>query len=136
MSDSFDERYIEIRAESVVVATGCIERPLLFENNERPGVMQISCAHRLAHTYGILAGREAVFSIGHDLGLEAAIDLHDQGLKIACVADIREDGQDAGLIGKLQAAQHCLYERVGGNRGPWQGCRRESYREHQSGNPS
>jgi len=101
-SDHFDERYIEIRAESVVVATGCIERPLLFENNERPGVMQISCAHRLAHTYGILAGREAVFSVGHDLGLEAAVDLYDLGLKIACVADIRDDGQDAGLIGQLQ----------------------------------
>ncbi len=79
-SDPFDERYIEIRAESVVVATGCIERPLLFENNERPGVMQVGCAHRLAHTYGILAGSEAVFSVGHDLGLEAAVDLHDLGL--------------------------------------------------------
>jgi len=101
-ADSFSERYIEIRAESVVVATGCIERPLLFENNERPGVMQIACAHRLAHTYGILAGSQAVFSIGHDLGLEAAIDLHDRGLKIACVADIREDGQDVDLIGQLQ----------------------------------
>ena len=31
--DSFDERYVETRAESVVVATGCIERPLVFENN-------------------------------------------------------------------------------------------------------
>jgi sarcosine oxidase subunit alpha len=101
-ADAFDERYIEIRAESVVVATGCIERPLLFEHNERPGVMQIGCAHRLAHTYGILAGRQAVFSIGHDLGLEAAVDLHDLGLKIACVADIREDGQDAALIDKLR----------------------------------
>ncbi|MDJ0818941.1 MAG: 2Fe-2S iron-sulfur cluster-binding protein, partial [Desulfobacterales bacterium] len=35
-SDHFSERYIEIRATSVVVATGCIERPLMFENNERP----------------------------------------------------------------------------------------------------
>ena len=101
-SDHFDERYIEIRAASVVVATGCIERPLLFENNERPGVMQMGCAHRLANTYGILAGRVAVFSIGHDLGLEAAIDLFDQGLRIACVADIREEGQDSGLVGQLQ----------------------------------
>ena len=100
-SDPFDERYIEIRARSVVVATGCIERPLLFENNERPGVMQIGCAHRLAHTYGILAGSRAVFSIGHDLGLEAAVDLSDAGVTVACVADIREDGQDPGLIEKL-----------------------------------
>lgn len=96
--DPFDSRYIEIRAKAVVVATGCIERPLLFENNERPGVMQISCAHRLARTYGLLAGTRAVFSVGHDLGLEAAMDLHDLGLKIACVADIREDSQNPELI--------------------------------------
>jgi sarcosine oxidase, subunit alpha len=96
--DPFDERYIEIRAESVVVATGCIERPLLFEHNERPGVMQVSCAHRLARTFGLLPGTDAVFSVGHDLGLEAAVDLFDLGLKIDCVADHREDGQDSELL--------------------------------------
>jgi sarcosine oxidase subunit alpha len=95
---AFDERYIEVRATSVVVATGCIERPLLFENNERPGVMQIGCAHRLARTYGLLPGNRAVFSIGHDLGLEAAVDLCDLGMEIACVADIREDGQNPDLL--------------------------------------
>ncbi|MDP2861837.1 MAG: 2Fe-2S iron-sulfur cluster-binding protein [Desulfobacterales bacterium] len=96
--DEFDERYIEIRAVSVVVATGCIERPLLFEHNEKPGVMQVGCAHRLAHTYGLLPGEQAVFSVGHDLGLEAAVDLFDLGLKIPCVADIRKDGQDPRLL--------------------------------------
>ena len=101
-SDRFDERYIEIRAQSVVVATGCIERPLLFENNERPGVMQINTAHRLARTYGLLPGKNAVFSVGHDLGLEAALDLSHLGLKIACVADIREDGQDPDLVAALE----------------------------------
>jgi sarcosine oxidase, subunit alpha len=97
-NDAFDERYIEIRAQSVVVATGCIERPLLFEHNERPGVMQVGCAHRLARTYGLMPGKKAVFSVGHDLGLEAAIDLFDLGLKIACIADIREDGQNPELV--------------------------------------
>jgi sarcosine oxidase subunit alpha len=100
-NDAFDERYIEIRSQSVVAATGCIERPLLFENNERPGVMQVGCAHRLSRTYGIMPGDKAVFSVGHDLGLEAAIDLHDLGLKIACVADIREDGQTPELLLEL-----------------------------------
>ncbi|MFW5854964.1 MAG: FAD-dependent oxidoreductase, partial [Thermodesulfobacteriota bacterium] len=96
--DSFTERYIQIRAAGLVVATGCIERPLLFDNNERPGVMQVGCAHRLARTYGLLPGTQAVFSVGHDLGLEAAIDLFDLGLKISCVADIREDGQSPELL--------------------------------------
>ncbi len=102
-SDHFDERYLEIRANSVVVATGCIERPLLFENNERPGVMQIGCAHRLARTYGLLPGENAVFSIGHDLGIEAALDLSDLGVTVSMVADIREDGQDPALVAGLAA---------------------------------
>ena len=96
--DDFTERYVEIRSDSIVVATGCIERPLIFDNNERPGVMQVACAHRLARTYGLLPGSEAVFSVGHDLGLEAAVDLFDLGLKIKCVADARQDGQDPGLM--------------------------------------
>ncbi len=99
--DSFTERYIEIRAKSVVVAAGCIERPLLFENNERPGVMQVGCVHRLARTYGILAGERAVFSVGHNLGIEAAIDLFDLGMKILCVADVREEGQNPHLMSEL-----------------------------------
>ncbi|MCP3953356.1 MAG: glycine cleavage T protein (aminomethyl transferase), partial [Desulfobacterales bacterium] len=101
--DVFDERYIEIRAKSVVAAAGCIERPLIFDNNERPGVMQIACALRMAKTYGQLPGKKAVFSIGHDLGLEAALELHGLGLTIACIADIREDGQDPKLLEKIQA---------------------------------
>ncbi len=96
--DAFSQRYVEIRSDSVVVATGCIERPLLFENNERPGVMQVGCAHRLARTYGLLPGKEAVFCVGHDLGLEAAVDLFDLGIKVHCVADARDDGQDPELL--------------------------------------
>ncbi len=99
--DFFDRRYFQIRAKSIVTATGCYERPLLFDNNDRPGVMQIGCAHRLARTYGILPGRNAVFSIGHDLGIETAIDLFDLGVTISCVADTRDDGQDPELEKEL-----------------------------------
>lgn len=99
--DVFDERYLDISAASVVIATGCRERPLLFEHNDRPGVMQAGCALRLAQTYGLLPGSRAIFSIGHDLGLEAAIDLHDLGLHIACVADGRVTGQHHRLMDAL-----------------------------------
>jgi sarcosine oxidase, subunit alpha len=101
--DNFDQRYFEIRAESVVVATGCIERPLMFEHNEKPGVMQVACAHRLAHNFGLLPGKIAVFSIGTDLGLEAAVDLHDKGLKIECIADLRCEGQDEVLVSAIKS---------------------------------
>jgi sarcosine oxidase subunit alpha len=102
-NDPFDQCYMEVRAKSVVVASGCMERPLIFENNDRPGVMQAGCALRLCKTYGILPGEEAVFSVGHDLGLEAALELHDLGLTVACVADHRTHGQDPELMDALSA---------------------------------
>jgi sarcosine oxidase subunit alpha len=94
---AFTERYIEIRAGSVIVATGCGERPLLFEHNDRPGIMQCGCAHRLARTYGLLPGKRAVVNVCDDLMLEAAIDLADLGLEIEAVADIRSTDQNVGL---------------------------------------
>jgi len=105
----FTQRYVEIRTQSLVVTTGCIERPLLFEHNERPGVMQVACAHRLARTWGILPGENALFSIGDDLGLEAAVDLYDLGMNVAGVADIREDGQNDLLVDALSTRGISLY---------------------------
>ena len=98
----FRERYISVRPECVVVATGCIERPLIFEHNERPGVMQASCALRLARQYGLLPGSRAVFSVGDDLGLEAALDLAGLGLVVEAVADARDDGHDPELVAALR----------------------------------
>jgi sarcosine oxidase, subunit alpha len=102
-NDSFAQRYIEIRPHSVAVATGCIERPLIFENNERPGVMQAACALRLARNYGLLPGSRAVFSVGDDLGLEAAVDLVGEGLRVLAVADARKEGHDPALVTALKS---------------------------------
>ncbi|GBC61109.1 aminomethyltransferase [Desulfonema ishimotonii] len=96
-----ESRLLDIRARSVVTATGCVERPLVFEHNDRPGVMLPGCAHRLANTYGILPGEQAVFSVGHDAGIEAALDLHDLGVGVLAVADCRQDGPSPVLAERL-----------------------------------
>jgi len=100
----FSERYYECRAKSVVVASGCIERPLLCNNNDRPGVMQANTAVRLARTYGVLPGKRAVFSVGDDLGLEAALDLAGLGVEVPVVADARREGHNRQLLTRLQSA--------------------------------
>ncbi|MCD4722234.1 MAG: (2Fe-2S)-binding protein, partial [Desulfobacula sp.] len=97
-AESDEQRYIHIRPESVVVATGVMERPLIFEQNELPGIMQVGCAWRLARSYGILPGKKAVFCVGDDLGLEAALDLAQSGLEIKAVADQRDQGYDIELV--------------------------------------
>ncbi len=101
-NDRFVERYMEVRAGSVVVAAGCLERPLIFEHNERPGIMQANTAVRLIRTYGILPGQRAVLAVGHDLGLEAALDLASAGMDVAAVADSRPQGQDESLVAALE----------------------------------
>lgn len=101
-ADHFRECYYEIRAGSVIVATGAIERPLVFENNDYPGVMQGSCAQQLVHTYGIKPGRRAVVSGCHDGMLEVAADLAGLGVEVVAVADGRSGGFASGPLSRLQ----------------------------------
>ncbi|WP_420633213.1 FAD-dependent oxidoreductase [Candidatus Palauibacter sp.] len=102
--EAVSERHWECRARAVVVATGSIERPLVFEHNDRPGVVQVDTAIRLARTYGVRPGKAAVFSVGDDLGLEAALDLAALGVEVRVVADARREGHDAALVEALAAA--------------------------------
>ncbi len=46
-----------MRAKQVILATGAHERPLVFPDNDRPGVMLAEAARMLATRYGALAGR-------------------------------------------------------------------------------
>jgi len=98
------EVHWECRARTIVVATGSIERPLVFEHNDRPGVMQVDTAIRLARTYGVRPGAVAAFSVGDDLGLEAAADLAALGVDVQVVADARREGHDPELVDALSAA--------------------------------
>ena len=99
--DPFRECHWECRARTVVVAAGCMDRPLVFSHNDRPGVMQPGTAWRLARTYGVSPGKAAVFSVGDDLGLEAAVDLARLGVEVRAVADSRRRGHDPALLEEL-----------------------------------
>ena len=55
------DRLVKLRARSVVVAAGVIEQPLVFDANDRPGVMLAEGARRLARLYGVKPGERAVW---------------------------------------------------------------------------
>jgi len=101
-TEGYDERHWECRAHTIVVATGALERPLVFEANDRPGVMQVDTAWRLARHYGVRPGEQIVFSTADDLALEAAADLADLGVQIVAVADARPEGLDGELAARLR----------------------------------
>ncbi|MFH1350731.1 MAG: 2Fe-2S iron-sulfur cluster-binding protein [Pseudomonadota bacterium] len=100
-ADHFRLRYYEIRAGSVVVATGGIERPLIFQNNDCPGIMQGSCAQQLVNRYGLKPGEKAVISGCHNGLLEVASDLSEAGVEVLAVADARKEGFDQEAVKRL-----------------------------------
>ncbi len=79
------QRIWRIRAKQVIVATGAHERPVIFADNDRPGIMLASAARTYLHRYGVLAGRRAVVFTTNDSAYEAAIDLADAGAEVSVV---------------------------------------------------
>jgi sarcosine oxidase subunit alpha len=83
-------RFYKLRAKSVVVATGSIEQPAVFRNNDLPGIMLGSAAQRLIHFYGVRPGKKAVVLTSNDDGYAQAIDLLKIGSEVVAVIDLRE----------------------------------------------
>jgi sarcosine oxidase subunit alpha len=81
-------RLYKIRTKHVVVATGAFDQPLVFHNNDRPGIMFADAAQRLMRLYGVRPGRRAVVVTSNRFGYEAAHDLADAGVEVAAIVDL------------------------------------------------
>ncbi len=100
--DSPRERQWQVRAKEVVLAAGAIERPLVFPGNDRPGIMLAAAARTYVNRYGAVPGSRAVVITACDEAYRAALDLHEAGVFIAIIADIRAKA-DGPLV---EAARH------------------------------
>ncbi len=96
-------RLYKLRAKALVVATGSHDQPLVFRNNDLPGVMLSSAAQRLVKLYGVKPGRRAVVATVNDEGYGAALDLLDAGVEVAALVDLRMDAPRTALGDTLAA---------------------------------
>ena len=87
-----------IRAKEVVLATGAIERPVPFEDNDLPGVMLASAARTWAFRYGVRPGDRAVVFTNNDSAYEAIEPVLDTGTDIVAVVDARADGPGSDAL--------------------------------------
>jgi len=87
------QRLLKIRAKKVIVATGCLERPLIFNNNDRPGIMLSSAVKKYADHYGVACGKKNIFFTNNDSAYESAISLIKKGIKVEAIIDIREKSE-------------------------------------------
>ncbi len=89
------ERLWQMRAREVVLATGAIERPLVFRNNDRPAVMLADAARRYCNQYGASVGERVVVATAHDSAYRAALDLNRAGVHVELIADLRPEAKGA-----------------------------------------
>ncbi|MCD2183054.1 sarcosine oxidase subunit alpha [Rhizobium sp. GN54] len=91
------ERLWQVRAKRVILATGAIERHMVFGNNDRPGIMLASAARTYLNHFGVAVGKKVAVYTANDSAYEAAFDLKRAGVQIAAIVDSRAKPGDAVL---------------------------------------
>ena len=84
-----DARLWKVRARRVVLATGASERPLVFADNDRPGVMTLSAALAYLVRFAVRPGLRAVVFTNNSSAYRAAAELVDTGLEARTLVDTR-----------------------------------------------
>lgn len=83
------QRYWLVRTKQTVLATGAIERPLIFGNNDLPGVMLASAIQTYVNRFGVLPGQRIVLTTNNDSTYQVAAQLAKAGAKVV-LCDARQ----------------------------------------------
>ena len=85
------QRLLKIRAKKVITATGSLERPLIFNNNDRPGILLCSAINKYANLFGVACGEKNILFTNNDTAYETAINLFNKGINVEAIIDNREE---------------------------------------------
>lgn len=94
-----------IYASKTILAAGATERPIAFENNDRPGIMLASAIRSYANRWAATPAQRIAIFTNNDDGHRTAADLYAAGVKIAAVVDTRADAPRSHDYEVLQGAQ-------------------------------
>ena len=103
------QRLLKIRAKKVVNATGSIERPLIFNNNDRPGILLSSAIKKYADVYGVACGQKNIFLTNNDSAYETALSLTQKGIYVEAIVDNREQ-VDSKLLYEVEKNNIKVYK--------------------------
>ncbi|NUL44372.1 FAD-dependent oxidoreductase [Cellulosimicrobium funkei] len=91
------QRIWHVRAGQVVLATGAHERPIVFANNDRPGIMLAGAVRTYLNRYAALAGEQIAVATTNDSSYRLVADLHAAGVTVAAVVDSRPEASATAL---------------------------------------
>lgn len=83
-------RLVRFRAKALIVATGTIEQPMVFEHNDRPGVMLAGSVTQYLQRYAVKAGDRAVLVSNNDAAYNSLVAWRAAGIAVAAVIDSRQ----------------------------------------------
>jgi sarcosine oxidase subunit alpha len=89
------QRLWHVRARCIILATGMLERPIVFADNDRPGIMLASAARTYLERFALAPERGTVFTTTDD-GYRTALAWHAAGVEVAAIIDPRPRG--AGVL--------------------------------------
>jgi sarcosine oxidase subunit alpha len=96
-------RLWKVRAKEVILATGAIERPIAFANNDRPGIMLSSAARAMLKRYGVAPGINGVIFTNNDDAYHTALALKRAGIGVARIIDSRAKAESATIAAAANA---------------------------------
>ncbi len=101
-------RLWKVRAKRVVLAAGAIERPLVFADNDRPGIMLSSAVRTYVNRFGIAPGRKVLLFTNNDDAYRTALALKARDVAVAGIVDIRAkvDGPLARAVSEAGIPVH------------------------------
>lgn len=85
-----ERRLWQVRAREVIVATGALERPVVFPDNDRPGVMLASAVRAYRRDFALVPDATVIFTTNDD-AYRTALDLVSVGAAVPAVVDARPD---------------------------------------------
>ena len=101
-TDAPVECFWRIVADHTVMATGALERPIAFANNDRPGILLAGAARGYLHRYGTVPGQRAVVFTNSDDGARTARDLAAAGIEVVANVDARDGAAVCGTSGRAR----------------------------------
>jgi heterotetrameric sarcosine oxidase alpha subunit len=94
-----------IYTKRALLCAGAIERPIAFENNDRPGIMLASALRAYVNRWAAAPAQKVAIFTNNDDGHRSAVDLLAKGVKVAAVIDVRNDAPRMADCELLAGAQ-------------------------------
>ncbi|MEP1520828.1 sarcosine oxidase subunit alpha family protein [Ascidiaceihabitans sp.] len=90
------ETFWRIAAKHAILCAGALERPIAFQNNDRPGIMTAGAVRAYLNRWGVAPGKAVTVFANNDDAHRTAVDLMNAGVHVAAVIDSRAQAEARG----------------------------------------